>query len=201
MRPLIGILASAPAIAGRMRFFAASILSRRDAAGSRRWPRARPRCRRGRPAPSRRSGGRPLRTRATTRCRTDGSRRPRRNRARVEFAPFARRHHRPGGEAHRLEQHADADRIGREHLAEQRDGRPARSCRRAAPAPDPARLRSRAYCSIAPASTSLASAWVGTPKPGTSMPMMRTPLISFGSSCSGTPEAVGTQRLMITIAS
>ena len=44
---------------------------------------------------------------------------------------------------------------------------------------------------MAPASTSLASAWVGTPKPGTSMPMMRTPSISFGSSRSGTPEAVG----------
>ena len=44
---------------------------------------------------------------------------------------------------------------------------------------------------MAPASTSLASACVGMPKPGTSMPMMRTPLISLGSSCSGTPEAVG----------
>ena len=33
------------------------------------------------------------------------------------------------------------------------------------------------------------------------MPMMRTPSISFGSSCSGTPLAVGTHRLMITIAS
>ena len=56
----------------------------------------------------------------------------------------------------------------------------------------------RAYFSIAPASTSLASACVGTPNPGTSMPMMRTPLISFGSSCSGTPLAVGTHRLMMT---
>ena len=54
---------------------------------------------------------------------------------------------------------------------------------------------------MAPASTSLASAWVGTPKPGTSMPMMRTPLISLGRSCSGTPEAVGTQRLVTMIVS
>ena len=59
----------------------------------------------------------------------------------------------------------------------------------------------RAYFSIAPASTSLASACVGTPKPGTSMPMIRTPLISFGRSCNGTPEAVGTQRFVITTAS
>jgi hypothetical protein len=29
------------------------------------------------------------------------------------------------------------------------------------------------------------------------MPMMRTPLIDFGSSCSGTPDAVGTQRLVM----
>ena len=49
---------------------------------------------------------------------------------------------------------------------------------------------------MAPASTSLASAWVGMPKPGTSMPMIRTPLISLGRSCSGTPEAVGTHRLV-----
>ena len=33
------------------------------------------------------------------------------------------------------------------------------------------------------------------------MPITRTPLIDFGSSCSGTPEAVGTHRLMTTIAS
>ena len=54
---------------------------------------------------------------------------------------------------------------------------------------------------MAPARMSFASAWVGTPKPGTSMPMMRTPLISLGSSRSGTPEAVGTQRLVTTMAS
>ena len=59
----------------------------------------------------------------------------------------------------------------------------------------------RANFSMAPASTSLASACVGTPKPGTSMPMMRTPLMSLGSSCSGTPLAVGTHRLMMTTAS
>jgi hypothetical protein len=59
----------------------------------------------------------------------------------------------------------------------------------------------RAYLSIAPARTSLASACVGTPKPGTSMPMMRTPLISLGRIWSGTPEAVGTHRLVMTIAS
>ncbi len=33
------------------------------------------------------------------------------------------------------------------------------------------------------------------------MPMMRTPLIALGSSCNGTPLAVGTHRLMITSAS
>jgi hypothetical protein len=33
------------------------------------------------------------------------------------------------------------------------------------------------------------------------MPMMRTPLISLGRICSGTPDAVGTHRLVITIAS
>ena len=65
----------------------------------------------------------------------------------------------------------------------------------------PANTSLRAYFSIAPASTSLASACVGTPKPGTSMPMMRTPLMSFGRICSGTPLAVGTHRLMMTIAS
>ena len=59
----------------------------------------------------------------------------------------------------------------------------------------------RAYFSMAPASTSLASAWVGTPKPGTSMPMTRTPSITRGSRSSGTPEAVGTHRLMTTTAS
>ena len=62
----------------------------------------------------------------------------------------------------------------------------------------PCSASSRANLSIAPASTSFASACVGTPKPGTSMPMIRTPSISFGSSRSGTPEAVGTQRLMTT---
>jgi hypothetical protein len=33
------------------------------------------------------------------------------------------------------------------------------------------------------------------------MPTMRTPLISFGSNRSGTPDAVGTHRLVTTIAS
>ena len=42
---------------------------------------------------------------------------------------------------------------------------------------------------------------VGTPKPGTSIPTIRTPSIAFGSSLSGTPDAVGTQRLVTTIAS
>ncbi len=54
---------------------------------------------------------------------------------------------------------------------------------------------------MALASTSLASAWVGTPKPGTSMPITRTPSICFGRRSSGTPEAVGTHRLMTTTAS
>ena len=65
----------------------------------------------------------------------------------------------------------------------------------------PASASVRAYFSIAPASTSFASACVGTPKPGTSMPMMRTPLMALGNSCSGTPLAVGTHRLMMTMAS
>ena len=43
----------------------------------------------------------------------------------IEFPPFARRHHRSGSKAHRLQHHADADRIGRKHLAEQSDRRPA----------------------------------------------------------------------------
>jgi hypothetical protein len=59
----------------------------------------------------------------------------------------------------------------------------------------------RAYFSIAPARTSFASACVGTPKPGTSMPMMRTPSICFGNRSSGTPDAVGTHRLITTTAS
>ena len=54
---------------------------------------------------------------------------------------------------------------------------------------------------MAPASTSFASAWVGMPKPGTSMPTIRTPLISLGNSRSGTPLAVGTQRFVTTTAS
>ena len=41
----------------------------------------------------------------------------------IQLAPFARRHDRAGGQAHRLEQHADAHRVGREHLAQQRDRR------------------------------------------------------------------------------
>ena len=43
----------------------------------------------------------------------------------VQLAPLARGHDRPGGQAERLEHHADADRIRREHLADQRHGRPA----------------------------------------------------------------------------
>ncbi len=65
----------------------------------------------------------------------------------------------------------------------------------------PASISVRAARSMAPASTSFASAWVGTPKPGTSMPMMRTPSICFGSNSSGTPDAVGTHRLITTTAS
>ena len=65
----------------------------------------------------------------------------------------------------------------------------------------PAMISLRAYFSMAPVSTSLASAWVGTPKPGTSMPMMRTPLMALGKICRGTPLAVGTHRLMMTMAS
>ena len=59
----------------------------------------------------------------------------------------------------------------------------------------------RANLSIAPASTSFASAWVGTPNPGTSIPITRTPSICRGSRSRGTPEAVGTQRLITTTAS
>ncbi len=42
----------------------------------------------------------------------------------IELAPFARRDDRTGREAQRLQHHADADGIGREHLAQQRDRRP-----------------------------------------------------------------------------
>jgi hypothetical protein len=91
-------------------------------------------------------------------------------------AAYSSRHSRVGttGPAARpigVEHHADADRVGREHLAEQGDGRQlgAPVARRGDRAGHGlARGRS---CSIAPASTSLASAWVGTPKPGTSMPI------------------------------
>ena len=65
----------------------------------------------------------------------------------------------------------------------------------------PCSASSRAYFSIAPARTSFASAWVGTPKPGTSMPTIRTPLIESGSNRSGTPLAVGTHRLVTMIVS
>ena len=41
----------------------------------------------------------------------------------IQLAPLARRHHRPGRKPHRLQHHVDADRIGREHLAEQRHRR------------------------------------------------------------------------------
>ena len=54
---------------------------------------------------------------------------------------------------------------------------------------------------MAPARTSLASAWVGTPKPGTSIPIILTPLISFGSNLNGTPDAVGTHKFVTIIAS
>ena len=59
MRPLIGLAASAPRIAGMRRFLAASTLSCGDAAGLRRSRRATPPCHRGRPAQSRRPNARP----------------------------------------------------------------------------------------------------------------------------------------------
>ena len=65
----------------------------------------------------------------------------------------------------------------------------------------PASASVRAYLRRAPARTSLASACVGTPKPGTSIPTIRTPLISFGRRSSGTPDAVGMQRFVMTMVS
>jgi len=42
----------------------------------------------------------------------------------VKLAPFARRHHRPGGQPHRRQHLADHHRVGGEHLAQKRDRRP-----------------------------------------------------------------------------
>jgi hypothetical protein len=182
MRPLIGIADSAP----------------RWPAGWRSW-RHRPcpgtRCRRadglepggGAVVADRRGAddGRPaLRTRGTTRCRRGGSRQRRRSRARHRARAIRASAHRTGGQPQGLQQHADAHRIGREHLAQQRDGRLCRCDRRAGRLHRALLGLLRAYFSIAPASTSLASAWVGTPKPGTSMPMMRTPLISSAAAAA-----------------
>ena len=120
----------------------------------------------------------------------------------IEFAPFAGRNRRSRREAKQIQHPADLHRIDREHLRLPAMtvgafgvARPRGACT------GPRSASRRAKFSIAPARTSLASAWVGTPNPGTSMPMMRTPSISFGRRRSGTPEAVGTQRLMTTIAS
>jgi hypothetical protein len=103
-----------------MRFFAASMRALRDAAGL---------------ADGLQPGGgavmptgaepttcgRRPRTRGRWRCRRDGCGDRRAVERGIELAPFACRHDRAGGQAHRLEHHADADRIGREHLAQQRD--------------------------------------------------------------------------------
>ena len=43
---------------------------------------------------------------------------------RIELSPFASRYHGAGGQAQRRQQHADARRIGGEHFAQQRNGRP-----------------------------------------------------------------------------
>jgi hypothetical protein len=118
----------------------------------------------------------------------------------IELAPFARRHHgpaaRPSGSSIMPMPTGSAGNISPSSVTVGLSRRAARGA-----CTGPASASAARIGSIAPASTSLASAWVGTPKPGTSMPMMRTPLISFGSSCSGTPEAVGTHRLVTTIAS
>ena len=123
MRPLIGVLASALPIAGRSLFFAVSTTSPRDAAG-----------RADRVEPGRRSvnadrGGADDRAPGKLELahrggveRMDGGDRGAVERA-IEFAPFARRHDRPRREAEQIEHRADLDRIGREHLSEQRDRR------------------------------------------------------------------------------
>ena len=99
----------------------------------------------------------------------------------VELSPFARGHHRAGSQAHRLEQGMPmptGSAGNRLRPAAPPWAFAARPPRGAATGPASA-TSARAYFSIAPASTSLASACVGTPKPGTSMPMMRTPLICW----------------------
>ena len=93
----------------------------------------------------------------------------------VQVAPFAGRQLRRQRQAHRCQQCIDARRVGGETAH--------RSARFSCPRPSGARGRGtaprsasvRAYFSMAPARTSFASACVGTPKPGTSMPIMRTP--------------------------
>ena len=99
----------------------------------------------------------------------------------IEFAPLAGRDDRAGGEAERLQQAGDLHGVGGEHFAQQRDASAVPRAGRAAPATGPRSASLRAKFSMAAASTSLASACVGTPKPGTSMPMTRTPSISLGS--------------------
>jgi len=49
----------------------------------------------------------------------------------------------------------------------------------------PAIASPRAYLNMAPANTSLASAWVGTPKPGTSIPDDSHPVDVFGQDLQG----------------
>ena len=45
----------------------------------------------------------------------------------IQLTPFARRHHRTRRQTHRVQQHPDDHRVGREHLAQQRDRGPRRA--------------------------------------------------------------------------
>ena len=123
MRPLIGLAANAPLIAGRKRFLAASTLS---------WatPQVRPIAvepgGRAVDADGARADDRPAR-RLELAQRGFVEWMDRRDRGAVErgieLAPFSRWHDRAGTEPERLEQRADADGVGREHLADEGDRR------------------------------------------------------------------------------
>ena len=128
------------------------------------------------------------RIRARLPYRRDGWRRRRRNRAphKAHAIRASGRPDPPRGPSAPASRRSARDRPETSRRAASRSASRSRAPRGAWTGPCSASWR--ANLSIAPASTSLASACVGTPKPGTSMPMMRTPLISLGRSRSGTPE-------------
>ena len=124
MRALMGEPASAARVAARMGALAASTVRTG-------MPQASPSASNQAAVPSTPTGAEPMTSRpAAWNSRTTG-RVERVDRGdggaverSIELAPFARRHHRSGGKAERLQHAADGDRIDREHLAEQRHRRP-----------------------------------------------------------------------------